>query len=852
MSNYKIPGIRFGPFFLDTKGRRLLREGKPVRLKPKEIKLLETLLMNRGKVLTADRLRTLVWSDDPDRTEPPAQDKNAIYVSFVRLRNALGRKYRKWIVNIPKSGYTISGDADVEEITEPSINVPQQMTSFVGREAELSKIKKLLGKTRLLTLSGPPGIGKTRLATHMAAAVSKSYQHGVCSVDLVPITDEALVAKAVATALGLTEQAGRPVAETLHEFLKDKHLLLLLDNCEHVVEACAALVERLLVPDGNLQVLTTSREALNVAEETVFMVLPLSFPDKKQTTAIEEVTSYKSVELFIRLAEQRKPTFEVTQRNVSAIAELSCQLEGIPLAIELAAAQVDAYTVGQILSMMKYRFKVLRRRERKPSRHQTLENAIDWSYELLGNKEKLLLRRLSIFTGGWSHKTANDVCFDDDAREAETLYLLAQLVRKSLIQLDEQKGDVRYRMLEMIREYGSKKLRQRGERSRLLEKHAKYFLRLAERAYEEGERGGWLEQLEIEHDNLRAALRRTIRKGGDIEVGLRMCGALSRFWFIRGHISEARRWTEKALALDDGRSRAARARALRTAGFFFGHMTDQGSDSERGRSYFEESIAIWRELGDEREKARTLTNYSFLLNRQGDFNGANETAQEALVTFRALGDHANLARAAHNLALSALDQGDFDQAIPLFEESLEASRWVEDGNLQSLCLHNLAEAAMQKGDLDIADGRLEECLALAEQLKHKPLSARSIIMQGEIAARRGNYTEALGKQRYGLSELREINDTQGIVDALEAIACTQSMLGRARLALLIYGGVVRLREESKLLLGPVRQTILDRCLNIARDALGDDKSQSAFLMGHEMALEEVVRLATEGDQEKDQ
>lgn len=845
---YSVPGFEFGPFFLDTIGRRLMHAGKRVRISPTALKLLEILLRKRGQVVTTKELRIRVWAVNPTQAHEPFQDKNALFIAVRKLKEALGDKYRHWIVNVRSTGYTISEEVEIKEIAGPNINLPQAMTSFIGREYEIEQIQDLLTQTRLLTLNGPPGIGKTRLAIR-AAAIIENFIDGIYLIDLSTISDDHLVPRAVASELHVNEAPGRHVLDTLSAYLKNKELLLILDNCEHLIASAAVLAENLLRSASGLKILVTSREPLDVLGETVLTIQPLTIPKEEQQSDVNEIKNYEAVELFIELAKQRNPHFTLNKQNVSVVAELCRQLEGIPLAIELAAARTDALRVEQILLLMTDRFKLLRRSKRESTRHQTLESAIDWSYESLAEEEKFLIRRLSIFVGGWTNDAASKICSSAAINESEILHLLSQLVRKSLVTLDEREGHIRYRMLEMIRQYSIGKLKESGDTAELADRHASYFVQLSEQAFEEGARGDWFDRLEADNSNLRVALRHTIRQGGNIELGLRLCGALGRFWFIRGHNNEATQWTEKALELDDGKFKGARAKALRTGGFFFGQMADSDKDAERGRACFEESITIWKELGNKKELARTLTNYSFLLNRQGNFRAATQAIRESLFIFNELGDPANIAPATHNLALSLLDQGDYEQSIPLFEECLEIASepGIDDEYLQALCLHNLGEAEFQRGDLDVSELRLEESLIISEELGHRSLSARTAIIQGEVAAKRGDYKIALAKQRGALTEMKTINDSQGLIDALEAIACTYSLIGNDRLAIILYGSAQGLRENSKIFLGPARQRILSQCVNSAIESLGAEKARQLLSEAHECDLDIIIKYAMEDE-----
>jgi predicted ATPase/DNA-binding winged helix-turn-helix (wHTH) protein len=848
MGKYTLPGFTFGPFFLDTAGRRLLRDGKRVRLAPLEVKLLEALLRNRGRVLTNDELRKLVWAEDPNQPEPPAQEKNALYISVGKLRKAL-KEYGRWVVNVPKTGYFFSEDAPVEETGGSAVNLPHPLTSFVGREEEVSGIEDMLVKTRLLTLTGPPGIGKTRLAMRVANAVAGGYGDGVHLVDFVPISEDVLVPKAVASALGVPEKPDRPMTDTLKDFLRQKHSLLILDNCEHVIEACAALAEDLLRACGGLKVMTTSREALNVIGEAVWVVPPLAIPESGPAGDADDVTRSEAVELFVERARLRDPRFRLGGRNVSAVAELCRRLEGIPLAVELAAARAGELPPERILSLVTEQFEALRvRGDRTQSRHQTLEDAIDWSYELLSAEERLMLRRLSIFVGGWSLEAAEGVCAGGAIEREDVPGLLTRLVRKSLVVMGEKGGWPRYHMLEVLRQYSRARLRESDEEPRMLSSHSDWFIHLAEvaqAAATESERGEGLRRLQTEHDNLRAVLKRTISEGGDVESGLRLCGALRRFWLTRGHISEARRWTERALELDNRASKASRARALQSAASFIGQFPTSEDDPQRGRAFFEESLALWRELGDEVETARTLTDFSYLLDRQGDFDAAEEAARESLNIFAELDHPIGVASASHNWALAVLDRGEYARAVPLFERSLTTSRKTGDKLLPAICLHNLGEIALHQGDLGEASRRLEESLQLSRELGHMPLSARNEVLLGEVALKAGEHSKAFTLQRGALKTLGEIGDTQGIAYALEALACTEATAGNVRRAFQLYGGATALRRDSKLTRGPFQQAFIDSCLEGAVPMLSEEEAENALAEGLEMGLDEVTELAGE-------
>ena len=838
-----LPGISFGPFVIDSAGRRLLREGRRVPVSPIELKLLETLIRNRDRVLTGDELRLLVWAEDPSTGIAPAQDTNALYVAIRKLRRSLG-EYGRWVVNIPKVGYAISEEAEVGAVDAESPGAKDDGRPFVGRQAELEKLKRLLTRTRLITLTGPPGIGKSRLAARLADEAAGDFPDGTYSVNLVPIENDALVPGAVLSALALAERANSTELEVISEHLKEKCALLVLDNCEHLIDGCSHLVDHLLRAAPKLRIVTSSREPLLLSGESVMPVPPLGVPGPKHTSVSDWSRRYDAVELFLILAKQQRPDFEAEQKDLAQVGELCRLLEGIPLAIELAAVQVGAYTVEQIIEVMSDRFRLLRRRGGHDIRHGTLEDAVDWSYSLLTGEERIFLRRLSVFAGGWSEVTAREICAGDGVDKNDVVHLLAQLVRRSLIQLTVAHGRQRYIMLETIRQFGRKCLRESGEEERLFERHARYFLELAENAFEAGGSVDWLARTGEEYDNVRSVLERSIRERRSIEIGLRLCGALAKFWFNHGHLREAKLWTRLALEADDRTHPEASARALRTAGFFFGQLAGVGEDSELGRTYFEESLAIWHELGAEREEAFTLGHYALLLHRLGLLDDARRAAQKSLDICSATGDHANIARSANNLALTWLEVGEFGQARPVFEVALAAARLAKDTYLEALSLHYLGETALRTGALEHATECLTRSLALCESLSNRPLAARTLLLQGEMASSKRNYPEALKLQRAALKDLSEIEDTQGIASALEAIACTLAEEGRSPdVFLTLTGAAKALRQRIGLPLGPDRGRAVARYGETASASLGENAVQAADERGRTMSVTQLVEFA---------
>ena len=837
-----VDGIRFGPFVLDTEGRRLMRDGRRVPATPIELKLLEALLRNRGRVLTGDELRVLVWADDPSTGIAPAQDVNALYVAIRKLRRSLGDE-GSWVINIPKVGYTFADDGVVEVGNADGAHYGQD-TSFIGRVEELARLKQLLKSSRLVTLTGPPGVGKSRLASEFAAAEASDFPDAAFLVNLVPIEDGAMVAGAVLSEIGVAENPDRAEIETVVDHLKERRALIVLDNCEHLIDACSELVDRLIRALPRLRVIATSFEPLMIAGESVLPVPPLGVPEADEGSGSKIPVSSDAVQLFIRLAQQHRSDLAFGEDELHSIGELCRKLEGLPLAIELAAVQIGAYTIEQIIEAMDDRFRLLRRRGGEDVRHKTLENAVDWSFSLLSKQERSFILRLSVFTGGWTVESARAVCCDENIAEREALHLSALLARRSLVQVKTASGRQRYSMLETIRHFGRRCLRESGEEETFLDRRDGYLLELSEKSFEAGGDSQWLERSRDEYDNIRLALDRSIRRGRSVETGLRLCGALPKFWFNFGHFREAKFWTKLALEADDGGSPEASAKTLRTAGFFFGQFAGAGEDPQIGKAYFERSLALWSELKAEREEAFTLVHYSFLLYRLGQIEEAKAAAQRSLDVSSKLGDQPNMARAGNNLALALLELGETAEAKTLFEVALSAARLAGDVYLEALGLYYLGEIALRSGEVESAGYTLARSHELFTSIGNRPYAARSLLMKGEAAALLNDHAMALKMEQGALREFREIDDNQGVASALEAIACTRSMEGaEPGDFLMLTATAAEIRRQSKLRMITRRQGVQARLAKKARASLGKNAAAVAAERGRAMGTDEAVEMA---------
>src|SRR5215203_2250011 len=482
-------------------------------------------------------------------------------------------------------------------------NLPAPRSSFVGREREMLEVKRELKMTRLLTITGAGGSGKTRLALEVSRDLLEAYSDGVWLVEFAPLSEEALVPKAVAEAVEVPERPDEPLVDTLTEVLDSRELLLVLDNCEHLLEATARLADVLLDSCPNLRVLATSREGLGVEGEVRWPVPPLSAPDPQYSSTVEELERLESARLFLARARNRDPSFTFTPGNSQTVAELCSKLEGIPLAIELAAARVGTLSLEQILERLEGSLELLTRGDRTATpRQRTIRGTLDWSHELLYERERKVFRRLSVFAGGWTLEASEVVVSDESVGKSEVLELLSELVEKSLAiaELTAESGGVRYRLLDSIRQYALEKLEQSGEAEDVMQAHAEYFLALAEEAEPEliGPRETeWFERLEEEIDNLRAALS-WASEYGEAELGLRLAGSLISFWLTEGHYGEGRGWVEGALTREGSRSGLARAKALGAASLLASRQGDQA----RAKGAAEEGLRLSKEAGIEHSR----------------------------------------------------------------------------------------------------------------------------------------------------------------------------------------------------------------------------------------------------------
>jgi non-specific serine/threonine protein kinase len=696
-------------------------------------------------------------------------------------------------------------------------NLPLRQAALLGRERELAAVRELLLRrdVGLITLTGPGGTGKTRLGLRAASEALGWFADGAFVVNLAPISDPGLVLSAIAQTLGVREAAGRPLLGTLVEHLRDKQLLLLLDNFEQVLPA-APLVADLLTACPGLKVLATSRAPLHVSGEQQFPVPPLALPDPRRLPERQALARVPAVALFVQRAQAVRPDFTLSGDNAAAVAEVCIRLDGLPLAIELAAARAKVLSPRAILTRLQHRLDLLQGGAQDwPARHQTLRQAIGWSYDLLDEPEQRLFRRLAVFVGGWRLESMVPVVAEGSPSQLSgqlpitLLDGLASLVDQSLLREPEgAEQGVRFEMLETVRAYALEQLEASGEAEPLQQRHAAHFLELAELAASEltGPRQGpWLERLEEEHDNLRAALDWSTERG-QAELSLRLAGALGRFWEVRGYLSEGQRWLERALTLGASVGPSPTASVLAAALNAAGTLAYISSDYERAAALFQDSLRLQRELGDRSGIATSLHNLARVRFYQGDHERAGALCEESLALRRELADKRGIAMSLNTLGVIARDSGDLASARALYEQSLGLFRELGDRWGIGLLLNNLARVAR-----DLADW---------------------------------TWTAALCAESLAL--FREVGDRHGLAWVLSNLAIVARIRGDWERVARMFGAAEALAASvgsSSLSLSPVERGAYQAAAAAAKAALAPELFAAACAEGRRLPLDRLIAYA---------
>ena len=812
----------FGNFRLVESERLLLRrDGTSVALTPKVFDTLVALIEQSGRLVEKDELMAKLWPDT-------FVEEGALTRNISDLRKALGEG--KYIETVPKRGYrfiALVREVDAENMTWTKCrapgqsgesivapiakltpdqfpnNLPAQLTPIVGRAAEIYTVVGLLQQeeTRLVTLTGAGGAGKTRLALEVAAQLLDDFQDGVFFVALAPIREVALVAPAVARALGVSEKAGLSTEEGLKEQLKERQTLLVLDNFEQIISA-APFVTGLLTSCPRLKILVTSRAVLRLRGEQEFDVPPLALPDINRLSAVETLTQCSAVELFVQRARGVKSDFAIKDENARAVAEICVQLDGLPLAIELAASRIKLLPPQAMLARLNNRLKLLTGGARDlPPRQRTIRETIAWSYDLLDEDEKTLFRSLSIYVGGFLLEAAEELLGGACDLQMDVLEGVAALADKSLLwQRSRESGAPRFGMLETIREYGLERLQVAGEADEARERHAQFFLKMAEDA-ELGIRGpeqvDWYDRLEAEHNNLRSALE-WFQTQGDAECGLRLAGALWWFWWRRGYLTEGR---ERLLSIlsraQSSRPSVGLVKAICGAGF----LSCLQGDFTRAACLASQSINLSRELDDKFLTAYALIHYGVII--RADPASALSAVEEGLELFRESGNRWGIATALNYLGEIWRSQGAYARAGPAYEESLALNR--EIGNTWAIVTSsaNLGWVALHKGDY-----------------------------KGAAALFKGSLIEA-----------RDLKAPHIVSEHLMALADVAIQAAEADRGARLLGASDGLNEKMGYVLSPFEREVFDRFVAAARGALGEEQFSSAWAEGRVMTFEQAIAYA---------
>jgi predicted ATPase len=728
-----------------------------------------------------------------------------------------------------------------EQLETLRANLPVQRTGFVGREKEVAAAKELLLRdARLVTVTGPGGIGKTRLALQVATGLVERFPGGTHFVPLASLSDPGLIASVIVQTLGIREGGPQSPLEVLKQNLQDSlraPMLLVLDNFEHLVQA-APTVADLLAISPHLKIMVTSREALHVYGEHEFPVPPLMLPDVRSMPPVEALSQYPAVALFVQRAVAVKPDFDLTRENAPAVIEICARLDGLPLAIELAAARVKVLSPSSLLARLASRLQLLTGGSRDlPQRQQTLRAAIDWSYDLLTAPEQKLFRRLSVFVGGCSLEGAEAACDTRGDLGLDLLDGVASMVDKSLVQqIDLPTGESRFVMLETIREYGLEKLAASGEEALTRRAHAAYCLVLAEEdpTGQSGEE--WLEQFAFEHANFRAALEWLIETG-DAKWGLRLGAALFRFWEMREYFAEGRDSLGKLLKLPAAAAPTkARARAL----FAAGALASEQGDYAAADALIGESLDIARQSGDKQAAAVSLNALAIISRDRGDLSIARSLLEQSLMLWRELGDQKSVARSLSNLANIVKMQGDNAGAGSLYAEGLSIFRRIGDWTGVAWSMNYQGDVARDQGDSAAARTIYEQSLAIFRELDDRWGIAGTLADLGSLAREQGNYPTANSMYRESMKLFHELGHQRGIARLLEYFACSAAAQLESERSLRLAGAAAALRKNIGAPLTSAEGAKLEASLHSARQALTNAVGDAAWLRGWDTPVEKAI------------
>jgi len=730
-------------------------------------------------------------------------------------------------------------------------NLPAQMTSFIGRATEIAEIKQALGVHRLVTLTGSGGAGKSRLSLQVGMESLHQFSDGVWLAELAPVTDPTLVPQTVLSLFNLREDSHRSALEILIDHLRAKTLLLLLDNCEHLIEACAQISEALLHACPRLRILASSREPLGIDGEVAYRVPSLRAPNPANLPSLDELQKVDSIRLFIERAATAKPGFALTDHNAFSLAQICSRLDGIPLAIELAASRVKVLSPEQIAARLDDRFRLLTGGSRTAlPRQQTLRAMIDWSYSLLSEQEKTLFRRLAVFVSGWTLEAAEAVC-GEESSGVDVLDLLTRLVDKSLILAEESAGEIRYHRLETIRQYSREKFFETDEVERVRDRHLDFFVRFAE-IVDEKLKGRdqvlWQRRMSAEQDNLRAALEWGLSR--DPDSALRIVGAANLFWTAGGYSAEGFRWTQKALEqvektplpkdITNEQRLAARARALRGQTRLYLSL----GDNANAKRVAQESVALYRQSQDRRGLAFALVVLAYPLEFLGKRVEAEAALQESYTIARTEEDVYAICRSLNRLARMIVDlHHDLDLAQQYMQESLRLAREAGLRSQEAQASETLGFIAIHRNDHDEARLHFKESVRVYQEIG----ATFNVILEksnlAHLERKLGNYADALEYYRETISAFRDMGQTGAIAHQLECFGFIALAQRQDERALQLFAAANALREKGGRPMTPDEQTYFDEQLKSLRQEMGSSQFHSLWTKGHAMTMEQAIGLA---------
>ena len=795
----------FGSFELELEERRLLKDGVAISLRPRAFDLLAVLVERAGHLVTKDDLLDRVWPKT-------VVEETALRVQLSALRKVLGGDA---IATVSRQGYRFTlpvtkREAEAQCLSPSRHNLPHPLTSFIGREQEIAQLEELVSRNRLVTLTGSGGAGKTRLALEAGRQSLDAFRDGVWLVELAALLDAQLVPQAAAKALNLQEQPGRTLSEVVSEHLVSKSVLLVVDNAEHVLDGCVRLLDEILRRSPDVAVLVTSRERLGMTGELLYRVPSLTVPGMNETSTPEAVSRYEGVRLFVERAKLVRPDFDLTAENASSVASICHRLDGMPLAIELAAARLRSMSLDELMQRLDQRFAFLTDGSRSAlPRHRTLRSMLDWSYDLLTECDQAMLRRVAVFAGGWSLASAEQVYAGAGIEAPDVCEQLTSLVDKSLIATDEHAGATRYRMLETVRQYALDRLRDSGEEAQWRGVHLACFVALGEE-FLEAQDGSklqtWFARIAGEHDNLRAALAWSVQSS-PLE-GLRLAAALGFFWRMRGHLTEGREWLARLL--------------------------DAAPIDRQPR---------WR--------ARGLYAAAVLATMQGDYASGKRLLQERLTLSRRLDEPSKPARALCALAYIAIEQGDYPEAEALSREAVGSSQATDDRLALCSSLGHLAIALHRQDQRAAARELYEQALVAARELGTPSYIGESLKEIGWAECDEGRFDLALKHVTEGLTILHGLGCAPSVIESLEGLGGLAAATASPRRAARLWGAADALRQEMGCARSAYQSIAYERQVGPVRAILTAEAFARAWYEGRAMSLDDAVRYALDGTTGRD-